>query len=160
MSGPKTPPARKRDLVRRFLKPSREPSPATPTAQTPSQSFSQSTVIATYDNQLQSGHQFLQRALERLDPEVQETIRKLNCDNGSITSTIARVLVAANDQKRTCEAKRWKWRIRGHEVDLQAVADKTILWLERFKAVGDIAVNADPIHAGLPWAGLRLILEV
>ena len=39
-------------------------------------------------------------------------------------------------------------------------ADKVLLWLDRFKSVGDIAVNADPIHAGLPWAGIRLLLEV
>jgi len=39
-------------------------------------------------------------------------------------------------------------------------ADKVMLWLDRFKQVGDIAVNADPIHAGLPWAGIRLLLEV
>lgn len=38
-------------------------------------------------------------------------------------------------------------------------ADKVMLWLDRFKQVGDIAVNADPIHAGLPWAGIRLLLE-
>jgi hypothetical protein len=28
-------------------------------------------------------------------------------------------------------------------------ADKVLLWLDRFKQVGDIAVNADPIHTGL-----------
>ena len=39
-------------------------------------------------------------------------------------------------------------------------ADKVLLWLDRFKSVGDIAVNVDPIHAGLPWAAIRLLLEI
>lgn len=43
---------------------------------------------------------------------------------------------------------------------LRDQADKIIHWIDRFKAVGDVAVNADPIHAGLPWASLRLLLEV
>lgn len=160
MSGTGTPPPRKRDKVRRFFGRSREPSSAILTALQPPQSLSQSTLPAISDNRRRVGQQFLQRALERLDPEVQETIRKLNCHDEDITSTIARALAAANNRKRICEAKRWKWTIRGHEVFLQDVADKTIFWLDRFKAAGDIAVNADPIHAGLPWAGLRVILEV
>lgn len=43
---------------------------------------------------------------------------------------------------------------------LREEADKVLLWLDRLKQVGDITVNADPIHAGLPWAGIRLLLEV
>lgn len=160
MSGTGTLPPRKRDKVRRFFKLSREPSPATPTAQPPSQSPSQATLLANSDTQRRPQEQFLTRALEGLDAEAQETIRELNCDDGDVTSAIARALTAANDQKRVCESKRWRWKIRGHEVFLQDVADKTIFWLDRFKATGDIAVNADPIHAGLVWAGFRVILEV
>lgn len=33
-------------------------------------------------------------------------------------------------------------------------------WLDRLKQVGDIASNADPVHVGLPWAGIRVLLEV
>ena len=160
MSGTGTPPPRKRDKVRHYFKCSRKPSSATPTALQPSRSLSQPNFPAAPDHKRQPGHQFLQRALERLDPEVQETIKELNRDDEDITSTIARALAAANNQKKSCEAKRWKWTIRGHEVSLQDVADKTIFWLGRCKDAGDVAVNADPIHAGLPWAGLRLILEV
>jgi len=37
------------------------------------------------------------------------------------------------------------------------------LWDEAdtdLKPVGDIAMNADPIHASLPWVGVCLLLEV
>ena len=43
---------------------------------------------------------------------------------------------------------------------LRDEADTVMLWLDRFKPVGDIAVNADPIHAGLPWVGVCLLPEV
>jgi hypothetical protein len=39
-------------------------------------------------------------------------------------------------------------------------ADKVVRLLDRFKAVGDIVANVDPVHVGLPWAGVRAILEV
>jgi hypothetical protein len=48
----------------------------------------------------------------------------------------------------------------GRTVTLKEEADKVVHWLNRFKSVGDVAVNADPVHAGLPWAGIRLLLEV
>jgi hypothetical protein len=35
-----------------------------------------------------------------------------------------------------------------------------LAWLDKFKQVGDVAVNFDPHHAALPWAGVRLMLEV
>ena len=160
MSGTGTLPSRKWDKWRRLFKPSREPSLVTPAVQPPSQGLSQTALPANSCNQQQPGEQFLARALERLDPEIQATIRELNCHEGDVTSAIAQALAAASDQKRVCEGKRWRWKVRGHEVFLQDVADKTIFWLDRFKAAGNIAVNADPIHAGLLWAGFRVILEV
>lgn len=32
--------------------------------------------------------------------------------------------------------------------------------LEKFKSVGDVVANVDPLHVGLPWAGIRAVLEV
>lgn len=48
----------------------------------------------------------------------------------------------------------------GKTVELKAVANKVLLWLDKFKQIGDVASNADPVHIGLPWAGLRFLLEV
>jgi hypothetical protein len=33
-------------------------------------------------------------------------------------------------------------------------------WVSKFKAVGDMAVQYDPAHAALPWAGVRVLLQV
>lgn len=43
---------------------------------------------------------------------------------------------------------------------LSDVADRVCGWLDKFKQIGDIAVQVDPLHAGLPWTGVRLILQV
>lgn len=69
-------------------------------------------------------------------------------------------LAAAQEKQRLCLEKRWRFTFAGKEFILKDEADKVVSLLNRFKAVGDVAVNADPIHAGLPWAGIRLLLEV
>jgi hypothetical protein len=66
----------------------------------------------------------------------------------------------AQDKRRACESKRWKLEFQGHTVVLGKYADRIVLWLDQFKQIGDIAVNVDPVHAGLPWAGIRLLLQV
>jgi hypothetical protein len=38
--------------------------------------------------------------------------------------------------------------------------DKVMRLLDKFKAMGDVVANIDPIHVGLPWVGIRAILEV
>ena len=94
---------------------------------------------------------------ERERAIIQENILPNTNDIGS---ALGDALKAAQKQQKVCDDKRWTFTIRGRHVMLREEADKVIVWLDRFKAVGDIAVNADPIHAGLPWAGIRLLLEV
>lgn len=69
----------------------------------------------------------------------------------NISDTIKAAYDAATRQRQVCEAKVWS----GSEK-----ANKVILWLDRFKTTVDVVANADPIHVGLPWAGMRLLLEV
>lgn len=105
------------------------------------------------------GRDILNRALGQLEERdrtiIQENILPAAND---VESALEAVLKAAQEKQRMCHDKRWTFRIRGHLIRLRDEADKVISWLDRFKVVGDIAVNADPIHAGLPWAGVRLFL--
>jgi len=43
---------------------------------------------------------------------------------------------------------------------LRDKADKVMLWLDRFKSAGDEVANVAPLHVGLLWAGVRMLLEV
>lgn len=38
--------------------------------------------------------------------------------------------------------------------------EKVAGWIKKFIEVGDVAVQYDPVHAALPWAAVRFILQV
>lgn len=46
-----------------------------------------------------------------------------------------------------------------HEISLGDLASKTIIWLNKFKEIGNIVVQYDPVHAALPWAAVRFLLQ-
>jgi len=63
--------------------------------------------------------------------------------------------------KQKCIKNRWKYtRKSGETVILRDVFDKIIRWIDIFKHVGDLAVQYDPVHAALPWAAIRFLLQV
>lgn len=58
------------------------------------------------------------------------------------------------------QTKERKLRFAGREIDLRKMMDSWTEFLDKIKQIGDVAANADPIHAGLPWAAVRFILTV
>jgi len=66
----------------------------------------------------------------------------------------------AREKQKECEDNSWKFRFQDKEIILRDVAEKTVFWLNKFKDFGDIAVGFDPVHAALPWAGVRFLLQV
>ena len=103
----------------------------------------------------------LDNALKRLLDCDRATLREYVVPTSNdVDLALRQALAAAEEKQRYCIEKRWTFTFAGRKVTLKEEADKVIHWLNRFKAVGDVAVNADPIHAGLPWAGIRLVLEV
>jgi hypothetical protein len=105
------------------------------------------------------GERLLHRALENLSLEDRQTLKDLDSEL-TIDSLIQSAYDAAREKKRMCESKRWLFTFRGKDLVLRNEADKVVQWLDRFKTVGDVAANVDPMHIGLPWAGIRLLLEV
>ncbi|KAF4627727.1 hypothetical protein G7Y89_g10427 [Cudoniella acicularis] len=69
------------------------------------------------------------------------------------------LLCVTREAQMKCENDSFKFRFRGKEVILGDVAGKICFWLNKFKEVGDVAVNFDPVHASLPWAGVRFLLQ-
>ena len=127
--------------------------PLSPTGQTtsPAQGCPASTL----------GRDLLGRALQLLEERERVAIQGyLFPSTDDIASALKEAFNAAQEKQKVCESKRWTFTWGKHSIRLWDEADKVILWLDRFKQVGDIVVNADPIHAGLPWAGIRLLLEV
>ena len=72
-----------------------------------------------------------------------------------------------DDLKSTIEKVRGnatseRWRIRSPlgEISIREHFDKIVSWVQKFIAIGDTIVTYDPGHAALPWAAMRLILQV
>ena len=100
-------------------------------------------------------------ARSRLPDKDKATISKFVPLNEIGTGSMPSALLQAVQAKRKiCEKNHWNFQYKGRTIRLQDAADRVLIWMEKFKAVGDIAVNADPVHAGLPWAGIRLLLQV
>ncbi|KAM0238863.1 hypothetical protein ACHAP5_008552 [Fusarium lateritium] len=75
--------------------------------------------------------------------------------------TLQELLPNTDSSRERLENKSWSFQRKNGEIvyvrDLLAKASK---WINHFKSVGDIAVSYDPIHAALPWAGVRFLLTV
>ncbi|KAK4893768.1 hypothetical protein LTR49_028466, partial [Elasticomyces elasticus] len=103
---------------------------------------------------------FLDKALLALTPREREIIKAHQTARPQgVHAVVEDAYTAALSQKRKCEDKRWRWEFRGRTVVLRDEADKVAALLDRFKSVGDVVANVDPVHVGLPWAGIRIILE-
>ena len=98
-----------------------------------------------------------QKAFNSLDDELKAS---LNFGNSSKYDILRRTLETAEQKKQLCLSKRWKFERHGKQVIVRDVLQKVIKWLDYFKATGDAAMQYDPVHAALPWAGVRFLLQV
>ena len=150
---------RKRHRLQQFLFPHRSArgdgqNLAAPSATSTSQSHALGTSTTPHQD-------FQDRVFLLLSPQDQDTIRQHIVPNATdVDAVVQQALTAARQKQAICQAKRRTFTFRGHTVVLREKADKIVKWLDRFKQVGDVASNADPVHVGLPWAGIRLLLEV
>jgi hypothetical protein len=102
-------------------------------------------------------------ALQKLPSRQQETIRQIQhsaTTQQPLSKTLEELISITRRKQEECEKKSHKFRFRGREIILRDIAGKIIIWLNKFKEIGDIAVNFDPVHASLPWAGVRFLLQV
>jgi hypothetical protein len=58
-----------------------------------------------------------------------------------------------------CRERGLKFKFGEKTFVVRDLADKILSWVEKFKEIGDIAVQYDPGHAALPWAAIRLVLQ-
>jgi hypothetical protein len=70
------------------------------------------------------------------------------------------VLDAVNEKKRICLENRWRYKKGKKEIIIRDQLEKVTEWVNKFKEVGDNAMQYDPAHAALPWAGVRFFLQV
>lgn len=97
-------------------------------------------------------------ALEKLSSEDKETMLCIGLN--SKLDILQHLKTTARKKQIECEDQRWKFELNGRSIIIRDVLEKIIVWIDKFKQIGDIAVNFDPVHASLPWAGVRFLLEV
>ena len=70
------------------------------------------------------------------------------------------VLEATRRSWERCDREKWSFKFRGKVINLRDRAEKILEWVEKFKQIGDTAMQYDSVHAALPWAGIRFLLQV
>jgi ankyrin repeat domain-containing protein 50 len=76
------------------------------------------------------------------------------------SETLEELVWLTKEKQQECENGSYEYKFQGKKLILRDVAEKIVYWLSKFKDIGDIAVNFEPVHASLPWAGIRLLLQV
>ncbi|KAL8691858.1 MAG: hypothetical protein Q9218_003002 [Villophora microphyllina] len=98
------------------------------------------------------------RAVASLSDEDKQAIDFFRSDKPAILSD---VLQAAENKQQLCMQKRWKYsKKNGDVVIIRDVCEKLIKWVNKFKQIGDMAVQYDPAHVSLPWAAVRFFLQL
>lgn len=94
--------------------------------------------------------------------EALEDDDKLNVDfkRADKLDILKDILVAVDQKKRICLEKRWKYKKGNKQIIIRDQLEKVAEWVNKFKQIGDSATQYDPVHAALPWAGVRFLLQV
>lgn len=85
----------------------------------------------------------------------------IDADSKDYLAILNEVLDIAEEKKRLCREKAWKYQKRnGNVIIIRDLFEKIVGWVKRFREVVDVAVSYDPGHAALPWAALRFLLTI
>jgi len=141
---------RKRDKFLQFLK----PHPGSPSPKPPSPALQQA---APHVPSTSGGNDLWTKAYHKLPDELQRCLGAGAADKLQILQDILQTAIQA---KEAYMANQLKLKWGNKEINVQETADRLVGWITKFKEVGDIAVQYDPVHATLPWAGVRFILLV
>ncbi|KAF4879667.1 Myotrophin [Colletotrichum siamense] len=97
-------------------------------------------------------------ARKRLTHDEEAQLAKAVVDNNTLSQQLLELVYAKQQQ---CMDRRLKFkRSNGDVIVLKDVFEKVVKWLQKFKEVGDVATQYDPVHAALPWAGVRMLLQI
>ncbi|CZR64609.1 uncharacterized protein PAC_14507 [Phialocephala subalpina] len=103
------------------------------------------------------------KALEKLSGEDREAIKNLQPkpenQHPFSKANIDELLDLTKHVQTKCQESSLKLSFGGKDIIVRDVAGKIIFWLSKFKEIGDVTVSCDPVHAALPWAGVRFLLQ-
>lgn len=101
---------------------------------------------------------YWQLALASLEPKSRKSLSSASTSKLDVATA---ALKAAQGKRETCLKERWQFKkSNGEIIIVRDVLEKIVKWVNKFKEVGDNAVQYDTAHAALPWAGVRFLLLV
>ena len=95
------------------------------------------------------------KAYSQLQEEYKKDLDKLDK-----LDIIQKLFAIAKQAEEDNLATQFKLKWGDKVIDVREKAEGFVGWLHKFKEIGDIVVQYDPVHAALPWAGVRYILMV
>jgi hypothetical protein len=99
--------------------------------------------------------------ISQLDSQERATLKDfLEADLREVTPILDDI---RNETQQIVDANRekgWKIAVMGKDVVLRDIGMRILKWVDKFKDIGDIAVQYDPGHAALPWVLFRFLLQV
>ncbi|KAJ5150758.1 uncharacterized protein N7500_010947 [Penicillium coprophilum] len=95
-------------------------------------------------------------------PEKDRRIFKIsNSSAPEAKQTLNDILSALEIQRDRCTRDKWVTiGIGGKELIIRDLCAKIAACVKKYMQVVDIAVQYDPVHAALPWAGVRFLLQL
>lgn len=106
------------------------------------------------------GQKLLNEALNELSPTQQALIRGHLGSGSDVIDAINKSCDAAKAKQEEWMKTRARCTFRGREFVFAEEADTVFRLLDKVSSVGDMVAASDPIHIGLPWTGVRFILQV
>ncbi|RDW56912.1 hypothetical protein BP5796_12979 [Coleophoma crateriformis] len=97
-----------------------------------------------------------QSAFDRLEPTDREAFKDLSNEQ---SFTLEKLQKLVQDHLRLSNGKRTVFLIGSREIVIREIIGKIATWLNKFLAIGSVAVQYDPVHAALPWAAICFILQ-
>ncbi|KAI4853103.1 hypothetical protein E4T44_01049 [Aureobasidium sp. EXF-8845] len=130
-------------------------SPSRPTTPSPSPTVSKKSL----HHHLLLTQNLWQEAAERL-PEKDKKSLEIPKSGTSTTNIIEDALAGVRNGEERVTKNLLTIKTKRGEVPLRHYVDKLTKVMIQFREIGDTLVQYDPGHAALPWAGVRLLLNI
>lgn len=76
------------------------------------------------------------------------------------SALLEQFIETAQTKHQECKNRQWVVSVGGKPIVIRAIMERLIDFAKRCRDIGNIAIQYDPGHAALPWAGFVLILQV
>ena len=97
----------------------------------------------------------------RAEPALAEALDRIQTAALLQGHNLAEVLLSETEKRKSqLLQKRWKINFAGKEITLHDKLSKICKSVQGFKDMGSQVAGLDPLHAGLPWAGLCLLMQI